>query len=81
MNFSGRLGNHFATIDAWAGPVINDNYIAFSFKGGAAEYVQRVRRASLLAGILRRLGFRVTQNGDALKARSASTTRPAFSTA
>ncbi len=68
MNFSGRLGNHFATIDAWAGPVINDNYIAFSFKGGAAEYVQRVRRASLLAGILRRLGFRVTQNGDALKA-------------
>ena len=68
MNFSGRLGNHFATIDTWTGPVINDNYITFSFKGGAAEYIQRARRASLLAGILRRLGFRVSQNGDALKA-------------
>ncbi|PKN40299.1 MAG: pyruvate, phosphate dikinase [Deltaproteobacteria bacterium HGW-Deltaproteobacteria-18] len=68
VNFSGRLGNHFATIDSYAGPLINDNYITFSFKGGAAEYVQRVRRATLLAGILRRLGFRVSQNGDALKA-------------
>ncbi len=68
MNFSGRLGNHFATVDSWSGPVINDNYITFSFRGGAADYVQRVRRAALLAGILRRLGFRVTQNGDALKA-------------
>ena len=68
MNFSGRLGNHFATVDAYVGPVINDNYITFSFKGGAAEYIQRVRRATLLAGILRRLGFRVSQNGDALKA-------------
>lgn len=68
VNFSGRLGNHFATVDAFAGPVINDNYITFSFKGGAAEYTHRVRRAKLLAGILRRLGFRVSQNGDALKA-------------
>jgi pyruvate,water dikinase len=68
MNFSGRLGNHFATVDAFVGPVINDNYITFSFKGGAAEYSQRVHRASLLAGILRRLGFRATLNGDALKA-------------
>ena len=45
-----------------------DNYITFSFNGGAAEYPQRVRRASLLAGILRRLGFRVRQNGDAIRA-------------
>lgn len=43
MNFSGRLGSHFATVDAWTGPVINDNYITFSFNGGAAEYPQRVR--------------------------------------
>lgn len=68
VNFSGRLGNHFATVDAYVGPVINDNYITFSFKGGAAEYTYRVRRATLLAGILRRLGFRVSQTGDALKA-------------
>jgi pyruvate, water dikinase len=68
VNFSGRLGNHFATIDSYSGPVINDNYITFSFKGGAAHYEQRVRRALVLAGILRRLGFRVTQSGDSLKA-------------
>lgn len=68
MNFSGRLGNHFATVDCYCGPILNDNYITFSFKGGAAAYVQRVRRATLLAAILRRLGFRITQTGDALKA-------------
>lgn len=68
MNFSGRLGNHFATVDSWSGPVINDNYITFSFKGGAAEYAQRARRAALLAGVLRRLGFRAVQGGDSLKA-------------
>jgi pyruvate,water dikinase len=68
VNFSGRLGNHFATIDSYSGPVINDNYITFSFKGGAAQYEQRVRRALILAGILRRQGFRVTQSGDSLKA-------------
>lgn len=68
VNFSGRLGSHFATVDAWTGPVINDNYITFSFNGGAADYARRVRRASLLAGILRRLGFRVRQTEDALRA-------------
>lgn len=68
VNFSGRLGNHFSTIDSFCGPVINDNYITFSFKGGAAQYEQRVRRALVLAGILRRLGFRVAQTGDSLKA-------------
>ena len=68
VNFSGRLGNHFATIDSYSGPVINDNYITFSFKGGAAQYEQRVRRTLVLDGILRRLGFRVAQTGDSLKA-------------
>jgi pyruvate,water dikinase len=68
VNLSGRLGNHFATIDSYSGPVINDNYITFSFKGGAAQYEQRVRRTLVLAGILRRQGFRVTQSADSLKA-------------
>ena len=68
VNFSGRLGNHFATIDSYSGPVINDNYITFSFKGGAAQYEQRVRRTLVLAGILRRQGFRVAQSADSLKA-------------
>jgi len=68
VNLSGRLGNHFATIDSYSGPVINDNYITFSFKGGAAQYEQRVRRTLVLAGILRRQGFRVIQSADSLKA-------------
>lgn len=68
VNFSGRLGSHFATIDSFCGPIINDNYITFSFKGGAAPYEHRVRRAMVLAGILRRIGFRVEQKGDSLKA-------------
>jgi pyruvate,water dikinase len=68
LNFSARLGYHFTTIDTYCGPKINDNYITFSFKGGAADIARRSRRALLIALILKQLGFKVEQKGDMVRA-------------
>ncbi|WP_035243816.1 PEP/pyruvate-binding domain-containing protein [Desulfonatronovibrio hydrogenovorans] len=68
LNFSARLGYHFATVDAYCSEFVNDNYITFSFKGGAADVGRRTRRAALIAAILKKLGFRVEQKGDLVRA-------------
>ena len=67
LNLNSRLGYHFATIDTYCGPVINDNYLTFHFKGGAADIGRRARRAMLLAEILRRMGFKVEQKSDLVR--------------
>lgn len=67
LNFSSRLGYHFATVDTYCGPVINDNYITFYFKGGAADIQRRSRRALLIASTLKKLRFKVEQKGDMVK--------------
>jgi pyruvate,water dikinase len=68
LNLNSRLGYHFATIDTYCGPVINDNYLTFHFKGGAADIGRRSRRALLLAKILERMGFKVEQKSDMVRA-------------
>lgn len=68
MNIHGRMGHHFATVDSYCGPLLNDNYIMFSFKGGAADAGRRIRRAQLIGETLRWLGFRVVQKGDSIRA-------------
>jgi pyruvate, water dikinase len=67
LNFSSRLGYHFSTLDTYCGQNINNNYITFYFKGGAADIERRTRRAILVASILKRLGFTVEQKGDRLR--------------
>jgi len=67
LNFNTRLGYHFAVVDSYCGPSINDNYIVFSFKGGAADIARRSRRARLIAQILKRLGFKVETRGDMVR--------------
>ncbi len=67
LNFSSRLGYHFATVDTYCGPAINDNYITFYFKGGAADIQRRSRRAALIASILKRMRYKVEQKGDMIK--------------
>lgn len=37
MHFNARLGYHFVTIDTYCSHTVHDNYIIFSFKGGAAN--------------------------------------------
>jgi pyruvate,water dikinase len=64
LNFSSRLGYHFATIDAYVGEVRNDNYISFRFKGGAADEHRRGLRARFLGAILQKLDFEAEVTGD-----------------
>ena len=67
LNLNSRLGYHFATIDTYCGPEINDNYLTFHFKGGAADVGRRARRAVLLAEILGRMGFKVERKIDMVR--------------
>jgi pyruvate,water dikinase len=69
LHFNSRLGYHFATVDSYCGPNQNDNYLAFLFKGGAADQVRRGRRAQFLGRVLERLGFEVIIKEDLVKAR------------
>ena len=64
LNYSSRLGYHFATIDAYVGDTRNDNYITFRFKGGAADEVRRGRRVRFLGLVLEKLDFEVEVTGD-----------------
>ncbi|NCC25560.1 MAG: pyruvate, phosphate dikinase [Deltaproteobacteria bacterium] len=64
LNYNARLGYHFVAIDAFCGDNVHDNYITFSFKGGAADVARRTRRARMVAGVLRHLGLRVEIRGD-----------------
>ncbi len=64
LNFSSRLGYHFSRLDAYASEEINNNYINFDFRGGAADPLRRVRRARVIARILERSNFSVTLQND-----------------
>jgi pyruvate,water dikinase len=67
LNFNSRLGYHFTTIDSFCGPAVNDNYITFYFKGGAADIGRRSRRALMIGKILKKLGFKVELTGDMVR--------------
>ncbi len=67
LHYNARLGYHFVTIDTYCGTQVNDNYIVFSFKGGAADVARRTRRAMMIAAILKRLGLRVEHTGDMVR--------------
>ena len=69
MNFSSRVGYHYSVLDSYCGNTVSKNYISFSFQGGAAGEVRRVRRIKAIAMVLEELGFTVTIQGDAVKSR------------
>ncbi|HSV92328.1 MAG TPA: PEP/pyruvate-binding domain-containing protein [Desulfobacterales bacterium] len=67
LNFNSRLGYHFTTIDSYCGQEVNDNYITFYFKGGAADIGRRSRRALMITQILKQLDFKVELKGDMVR--------------
>ena len=69
LNFSSRVGYHYAILDCWCGETLSKNYIRFEFAGGAAANAQRVRRVQCIALILKELGLTVEITGDRLRAR------------
>jgi len=69
VNYACRLGYHFQSVDSYVGDVPENNYINFTFKGGAADDTRRVRRIRLIATVLERLGFDMEIFGDVIRAR------------
>jgi pyruvate,water dikinase len=68
VNLAARVGYHFSAVDAYAGEFLNDNYITFRFKGGAADRDRRERRVKAIARILEALGFSVKIANDLVDA-------------
>ncbi len=68
VNYTARMGYHFASLDAYAGASLHRNYISYRFKGGAAATDRRIRRARFITHVLRHWGFTVNQQGDRLDA-------------
>ena len=68
-NLTSRLGYHFSTVETFLTERPKDNYISFTFKGGAADYNRRVRRIKFIENILKKFDFRVKVNGDCIMAR------------
>ncbi len=69
LNFSSRVGYHYAILDCWCSSTVSKNYIRFEFAGGAAGSVQRQRRVRCIGLILKELGFRVNVIADRVQAR------------
>jgi pyruvate,water dikinase len=78
LNFSSRLGYHYATIDTYCGELVNDNYVTFYFKGGAADFGRRERRALMIVNILKHLGFKVEHKADMVRGELKKFHRPAI---
>ena len=69
LNFSSRVGYHYGILDSYCGNTLSNNYISFSFKGGAADDERRNRRARAIALILESLGMRVEVIADRVDAK------------
>lgn len=69
MNLQSRFGFHFTNVEALAGSRPEENYLSFSFKGGAADRTRKAARARFIGDLLADMGFRVNVTEDLVVAR------------
>ena len=68
MNLNIRLAYHYAMIDALVGPITENNYVNFRFRGGGSNLTRRDLRACFLTEVLVHSGFHADRRGDLVTA-------------
>ena len=68
-SLSSRFGFHYSSVEALVSERTNENYLSFAFKGGAADYARRVRRARFIGAILEQFEFHSEVRDDGVTAR------------
>jgi pyruvate,water dikinase len=69
MNLQSRFGFHFTNVEALAGERPEENYLSFSFKGGAADNERKAARARFIGELLVDLAFETNVIEDVVSAR------------
>jgi len=72
LNLQSRFGFHFTNVEALAGPRPEENYLSFSFKGGAADLERKAARARFISDLLAELSFDTEVTEDVVTARRTS---------
>jgi pyruvate,water dikinase len=63
-----RFGYHLASAQAFINERAEENYVAFGYKGGGADFERRVLRLRLIEQILKTFGFRTQVERDVMNA-------------
>jgi pyruvate,water dikinase len=69
VNLQSRFGFHLTNVEGLAGFRPEENYLSFSFKGGAADIDRKTARARLIGHLLADVGFETRITEDVVTAR------------
>ncbi|MBM3300380.1 MAG: hypothetical protein FJY85_10535 [Deltaproteobacteria bacterium] len=68
-SLNSRFGFHFCSVEALVSGRAAENYVSFTFQGGAADFHRRLKRVALVAQLLETYGLRTEIREDRAFAR------------